>query len=80
MNNAPERIWTQREFHSTSCRGSASTHETVCHAVPYLRRDIADELLEALIAKTVMDPDNSNSTWLDAKARAAIARATNTTP
>ena len=30
-------------------------------------------LVEALEAKTVMDPNNSNSTWLDAQARAALA-------
>jgi hypothetical protein len=30
-------------------------------------------LLEALRSKTIMDPDNSNSTWLDAAARAALA-------
>jgi hypothetical protein len=30
-------------------------------------------LIEALRSKTIMDPDNSNSTWLDAAARAALA-------
>lgn len=33
----------------------------------------ADKLAEALRSKTVMDPDNSNSTWLDAQARAALS-------
>ena len=35
--------------------------------------DTAKALANALRAKTIMDPNNSNSTWLDAQARAALA-------
>lgn len=29
MSDAPERIWTQREFHEACVRGSACIHETL---------------------------------------------------
>ena len=92
--SAPERIWIEDERpHGGICfvhtEGTAGQR---LYRVEYIRADLARPtlthalelpevaaLVEALDAKTVMDPNNSNSTWLDAKARAALAALTTAT-
>jgi len=91
---APERIWvagTPQECgqYFPSCVEAEGAWGGV--GVEYTRADLArptlfdalalpevKALVDALEAKTVMDPNNSNSTWLDAKARAALAALTTT--
>jgi hypothetical protein len=48
-------------------------HETLT-AAQIMADPRVKELVEVLEAKTILDASNSNSTWLDAKARAAIAQ------
>ena len=84
MNDAPERIviaGTLDECGSYYPSAVEAEGEHGGFAVEYLRADIADELLEALqMADAALSGANMDMKAVERKARAAIARATNTTP